>query len=77
MDYPKVTQTYLNHHLDSFRWEVYEPQAGDIRGFWKNWIIRGWFDWEQEGSPLLVKYASHQDLLGLQLLAKSSFSSLL
>jgi hypothetical protein len=45
MDYPKVTQTYLNHHLDSFRWEVYEPQAGDIRGFWKNWIIRGWFDW--------------------------------
>jgi aryl sulfotransferase len=30
MDYPKVTHTYLNHHLDSSRWEVYEPQAGDI-----------------------------------------------
>lgn len=30
MDYPKVSKTYLNHHLDSSRWEVYEPQAGDI-----------------------------------------------
>ncbi|MBT3867575.1 MAG: hypothetical protein HOF19_06650 [Gammaproteobacteria bacterium] len=27
---PKPTQTYLNHHLDSSRWEVYEPQDGDI-----------------------------------------------
>jgi len=30
LDYPKATQTYLNHHLDSTRWEVYEPQDGDI-----------------------------------------------
>ena len=30
MDYLKVTQTYLNHHLDSSRWGAYEPQAGDI-----------------------------------------------
>ncbi len=23
----------------------------DIHLFWKNWISRGWFDWEQEGYP--------------------------
>ena len=30
MGYPKITPTYLNHHLDSSRWEVYEPEVGDI-----------------------------------------------
>jgi len=25
---------------------------GDIKSMWKNWISRGWFDWEQEGYPM-------------------------
>ncbi|MBQ73556.1 MAG: sulfotransferase [Gammaproteobacteria bacterium] len=25
---------------------------GDIKAFWKNWITRGWFEWEQEGYPM-------------------------
>ena len=24
---------------------------GDVMAFWKNWITRGWFDWECEGYP--------------------------
>ena len=24
---------------------------GDINEFWRNWITRGWFDWEHEGYP--------------------------
>jgi aryl sulfotransferase len=27
---PQVTREYRNHHLDSTRWEVYQPRAGDI-----------------------------------------------
>lgn len=27
---PTVTRVYRNHHLDSTRWEVYAPRAGDI-----------------------------------------------
>lgn len=27
---PRVTRNYHNHHLDSTRWQVYEPRAGDI-----------------------------------------------
>ena len=27
---PKVTRTYQNHHLDSTRWERFEPREGDI-----------------------------------------------
>ena len=27
---PRVTRIYRNHHLDSTRWEVYEPREGDI-----------------------------------------------
>lgn len=29
-DAPSVTRCYQNHHLDSTRWEVYSPRAGDI-----------------------------------------------
>ncbi len=29
-DRPSVTRVYQNHHLDSTRWEVYEPRARDI-----------------------------------------------
>lgn len=29
-DLPEVTRTYQNHHLDSTRWEVYEPRTGDV-----------------------------------------------
>lgn len=24
---------------------------GDLHGLWRNWLTRGWFDWEQEGYP--------------------------
>lgn len=24
---------------------------GDIHALWRNWLTRGWFDWEQEGWP--------------------------
>jgi aryl sulfotransferase len=27
---PQVTRSYQNHHLDSTRWEVYQPREGDI-----------------------------------------------
>ena len=27
---PKVTRVYQNHHLDSTRWEVFEPRLGDV-----------------------------------------------
>ena len=27
------------------------PFEQDIRKLWKNWITRGWFDWESEGYP--------------------------
>lgn len=27
---PEVKHVYQNHHLDSTRWEVYQPRAGDI-----------------------------------------------
>jgi aryl sulfotransferase len=27
---PEVTRVYQNHHLDSTRWDVYAPRAGDI-----------------------------------------------
>jgi len=27
---PRVSREYRNHHLDSTRWEVYAPRAGDI-----------------------------------------------
>ena len=27
---PRVTHTYLNHHLDSARWEAFEPRDDDI-----------------------------------------------
>lgn len=27
---PQVTHTYINHHLDSTRWEVYQPRDSDI-----------------------------------------------
>ncbi|WOJ92897.1 sulfotransferase domain-containing protein [Congregibacter variabilis] len=28
--FPQVTRTYQNHHLDSTRWEEYEPRSTDI-----------------------------------------------
>lgn len=27
------------------------PCPGDIHEFWRNWISRGWFEWEREGYP--------------------------
>lgn len=32
-----------------------EPYDGDIHKLWKNWITRGWFEWESDGFP----YWSH------------------
>lgn len=29
-DLPRVTRVYRNHHLDSRRWEVFQPRDGDI-----------------------------------------------
>jgi aryl sulfotransferase len=31
------------------------PYDGDIHALWRNWISRGWFDWESDGYP----YWSH------------------
>lgn len=30
MQYPTVTRSYFNHHLDSSRWEVYQPRVDDV-----------------------------------------------
>ncbi len=30
MAHPAITRTYLNHHLDSSRWEVYQPRSDDV-----------------------------------------------
>jgi aryl sulfotransferase len=30
LEMPRVTREYKNHHLDSTRWDVYEPRDGDI-----------------------------------------------
>jgi len=27
---PKLTRIYQNHHLDSTRWELFEPREGDV-----------------------------------------------
>ena len=29
-EHPQRTRTYLNHHLDSRRWDLYAPHAGDV-----------------------------------------------
>ena len=29
-DLPKLTRRYQNHHLDSTRWDLYEPRDGDV-----------------------------------------------
>ena len=47
---------------------------GDIRALWKNWITRGWFDWESEGWPLFsnmhhtATWWPHRDLPNVLLL---------
>jgi aryl sulfotransferase len=30
MELPKLTRVYQNHHLDSKRWEPYQPRPGDV-----------------------------------------------
>jgi len=30
LETPRVTREYKNHHLDSTRWDVYEPREGDL-----------------------------------------------
>ena len=33
-------------------WDTELPRFdGDTRALWRNWITRGWFDWESEGYP--------------------------
>lgn len=29
-EFPEVSRIYQNHHLDSTRWEVYQPRKGDV-----------------------------------------------
>ena len=31
--------------------EAFPECPDDIRGFWREWITRGWFEWESEGYP--------------------------
>lgn len=31
--------------------DPFPPAPADIHDFWRGWISRGWFDWEQEGYP--------------------------
>ncbi len=56
-----VFMSLLNHYgayTDFFytmlAWDG-QPQmprfSGDVKQLWKDWISRGWFDWEQEGYP--------------------------
>lgn len=45
---------YTDFYYDQLKHEGEQGMPrfdGDIRAFWKHWITRGWFDWEQEGSP--------------------------
>ncbi len=46
--------TYTDLTYQALVWDG-EPQMprydGDVRTLWRNWISRGWFDWEQEGYP--------------------------
>lgn len=56
-----VFMSLVNHYgaYTDFIYELLEHEGevsmprydGDIRGLWKSWISRGWFDWEQEGYP--------------------------
>lgn len=52
---PKVIHTYQNHHMDSTRWERYQPRAGDIvistsiraGTTWSQQIVRQLILWDQ------------------------------
>jgi len=51
---------YRSFTADSFAWfngradrvgPPLPPCPEDVRAFWRDWITRGWFDWESEGYP--------------------------
>ncbi len=56
-----VFMSLLNHYsnytdaaYEEFNTPGFEPQPkydGDARGFFRNWMTRGWFAWEEEGYP--------------------------
>lgn len=31
--------------------EPLQPFDGDVHALWRNWVTRGWFDWEADGYP--------------------------
>lgn len=31
--------------------DPFPPAPADLHAFWRDWISRGWFEWEQEGYP--------------------------
>jgi aryl sulfotransferase len=57
---PKVTRIYQNHHLDSTRWERYQPRVGDIvistsirsGTTWSQEIVRQLILWDQPDEKL-------------------------
>ena len=56
-----VFMSLVNHYgnytdlaYEAMQGEGLEPIPrfdGDIKGLWRNWISKGWFEWEQEGYP--------------------------
>lgn len=59
-----IFMSYLNHVAnfnDDFvnalngapgrRGPPFPPYPGDLHEFWRQWITRGWFEWENEGYP--------------------------
>jgi aryl sulfotransferase len=42
--------TFINELPDSVG-GPFPPAPADIHEFWRDWITRGWFEWEQEGYP--------------------------
>jgi len=56
---PQVTRVYQNHHLDSTRWEVIRPRAGDIivttsyksGTTWAQQIVQGLLSGDEDPGP--------------------------
>ena len=58
-----VFMSLWNHHTsyteETWRWQVESAERlgrtlerpADIHDFWRDWITKGWFEWESEGYP--------------------------
>src|SRR3954449_11637113 len=57
---PKVVHTYQNHHIDSTRWERYQPRVGDIV---ISTSIRSGTTWSQEIVRQLILWDNPDEIL--------------